>query len=423
MNFRSIIEIALPIVVLLIASQLAQSDGAKGRLATPQCSHDQLAPAVGEMSVCETGNWCNYVEKMLKNYKDQADGGKTFNLRTACEIHNQVALKEGKECPVNFTESCLPDYFSTPVGEMYDALYFNCDCPNLNLFSNDMPDNPLLNPTTLSVLTTQTGDSKCMLIDPKKILSAVGKLNETCNKDPKCPNELFTFDKPCNDTQRGEAMMSSVYPCLMGQLMPMNNSIANYFNNGGNLDNVSPCQTLHKVLDECFQENNCFSQQEMDMVRNMAAMGYNRGMRSLLLVDEKFGSITDYVNAHNDLTIKWHDYNFTLPSMINISDPTTKKALDFADHIVQDYNSDVCKENQKEFERMERELLNSATTSQMNNYSTTPQMNNSSTIPQRTSQLLLNSSTTPQMNSSTRNVDIFQWILSLAFLLGRRYLF
>merc|ERR1712064_12546 len=133
---------------------------------------------------------------------------------------------------------------------------------------------------------------------------------------------------------------------------------------------------------------------------NIAAMGYNRGMRSLLLVDEEFGSITDYVNAHNDLTIQWHDYNFTLPSMINISDPTTKKALDFADHIVQDYNSDVCKENQKEFERMERELLNSATTSQMNNYSTTP-----------------------QMNSSTRNVDIFQWILSLAFLLGRRYLF
>ena len=121
----------------------------------------------------------------------------------------------------------------------------------------------------------------------------------------------------------------------------------------------------------------------MDMVRNMAAMGYNRGMKSLLLVDEEFGSITDYVNAHNDLTIKWHDYNFTLPSIINISDPTTKKALDFADHIVQDYKSDVCKGNQEKFERMEVELN----------------------------------------GSSTLNVEIFQWILPLAFLLGRRYLF
>jgi len=231
MNFRSIIEIALPIVVLLIASQLAQSDGAKGRLATPQCSHDQLAPAVGEMSVCETGNWCNYVEKMLKNYKDQADGGKTFNLRTACEIHNQVALTEGKECPVNFTQSCLPDNFSQPVGEMYDALLFNCDCPNLNfnLYSNAIPDNPWLNPTTLSVLTTQMGYSKCMLLDQKKITAAVSKLTEACNEDPKCPNELFTFDKPCNVTQRGEAMMSSVYPCLMRPFNETKNAIANYF--------------------------------------------------------------------------------------------------------------------------------------------------------------------------------------------------
>ena len=417
-------------VVLLIASQLAQSDGAKGRFATPQCTHDQLALAVGEMSSCETGNWYNYVEKMLKNYKDQADGGKTFNLKTACEIHNQVALKEGKECPVNFTKSCLPDYFSQPVGEIYDAMHFNCDCPTLtfdipsfNFDSNDIPDNPSLNPTTLSVQTTQMGDSKCMLLDPKNITATVGNLTEGCNKDPKCPNELFTFDKPCNDSQRGEAMMSSVYPCLMRPFNETKNAIANYFNNGGNLDNVSPCKTLGKVLDECFQENNCFSQQEMDMVRNVAAMGYNRGMKSLLLVDEEFGSITDYVNAHNDLTIKWHDYNFTLPSMIKISDSTTKKALDFADHIVQDYNSDICKENQKEFERMERELLNSTTTPQMNNYSTTPQMINSSATPERTSQLLLNSSTTPQINSSNRNVDIFQWILSLAFLLGSRYLF
>ena len=69
MNLRSIIEIVLPMVVLFVASQIAQSDGVKGRFATPQCNHDQLAPAIGEMASCETKNWNNYVEKMLKNYK------------------------------------------------------------------------------------------------------------------------------------------------------------------------------------------------------------------------------------------------------------------------------------------------------------------------------------------------------------------
>ena len=119
------------------------------------------------------------------------------------------------------------------------------------------------------------------------------------------------------------------------------------------------------------------------------------------------------MNAHNDLTLKWHDYTHTLPEVVDISDPTTKKILDFADHIAQDYNSDACKENQKEFESRENELRNY-----------------SPTISSTTLQQLMNSSTTPerpktpenQMNGSAHNAEIFQRILPLAFLLGRRYL-
>jgi len=362
MNLRSIIEIVLPMVVLFIASQIAQSDGVKGRFATPQCTHDQLAPAIGEMASCDTKNWNNYVEKMLKNYKDQADGEKTFDLRTACEITNEVAVKEGKECPVNFAESCLPDYISQFVGEMYDASHMNCDCPD---FGSSM------------------GDSNCMIFDPQKVYPALTKLQEGCEKDQKCPEKLFTFDKKCEGDKRGEVFMSSVYPCVMKSFQPMMNAMQGYFNGGTNLDNVSPCKTVGEVLDKCFQENECFSQREMELIRNLAATGYNGVMKSLLHVDDEFGSITEYVNAHNDLTLKWHDYEVTLPNMIDVSDPDTKKALDFADHIVQDYKSDVCKGNQEKFERMEVELN----------------------------------------GSSTLNVEIFQWILPLAFLLGRRYLF
>merc|ERR1719414_907875 len=222
-----------------------------------------------------------------------------------------------------------------------------------------------------------------MVFDPQKVTATFPKLIEGCEKDPKCPEGLFTVDKPCTEQQMGEAMNASFIPCIMKSFGPMIGAISDYFNGGANLDNVSPCKTVGNALNECFKENDCFSQREMELIRNLAATGYNGGMKSLLLVDEEFGSITKYVDAHNDLTLKWHDYEVTLPNMINVSDPFTKKALDFADHIVQDYNSGVCKKNQKEFERMEVELN----------------------------------------GSSTLNVEIFQWILPLAFLLGCRYLF
>ena len=369
MNLRSIIEIVLPMVVLFIASQIAHSDGVKGRFATPQCAHDQLAPAIGEMASCEIENWHNYVEKSLKNFKDQLDGGKTFDLKTECELHNELLLKEGKECPVNFAESCLPDYISQFVGELYDALHLDCNCPNFHKWDNGQ--------------WSQMGDSNCKILDQQKVNASFAILFEGCAKDKKCPEKLFTFDKKCEGNKRGEEFMSSVVPCLKENGMPMVIAIMGYFNGVTNLDNISPCTTVGKVLDECFKENTCFSQREMELIRNLAATGYNGGMKSLLQVDEEFGSITEYVNAHNDLTLKWHDNTYTLPEVVDISEPTTKKALDFADHIVQDYKSDVCKPKQKEFERMEQELN----------------------------------------GSSTRNVEIFQWILPLALLLGRRYLF
>merc|ERR1719414_2709135 len=61
-------------------------------------------------------------------------------------------------------------------------------------------------------------------------------------------------------------------------------------------------------------------------------------MRSLTLVADEFGNLTEFVASHNDLTLQWYDFNFTLPFIVNVSEPSTKKGLDLADYIIKDYN-------------------------------------------------------------------------------------
>ena len=129
MNFWSIVEVFLPVAVLLIATQIAKINGRNSeRFGTAQCNHNQLATAIATGSTCVIENSLKYVQNMLKNYKDETNGGKTFNLKTACEITNAIAITEGKECPVNFAKSCLPNYVAPALEAMYDRLILNCSC-------------------------------------------------------------------------------------------------------------------------------------------------------------------------------------------------------------------------------------------------------------------------------------------------------
>ena len=317
MKFRSIIEIFLCITIPFATSGVlsAYADGNDVRFATPQCNHNQLAPAVGELAKCETKIWQHYVEKMLKNYKDDANGGNAFDLQKQCKNHNDILHVNGKQCLVEFSKSCLPNYIETFFSEIHDAQKYNCDCP--------------------------TPDYSCM---PKtdKLQVAFKKLTKSCENDKDCPQSILSFDKQCTSVKRQQELTKAFTPCLT-LVSKLWTNITNYiigaYQNGLTvpLDRITPCETIRKVLDECFEENECFSQREMAMVRNMLAGAYHRGMGSFIQVDNEFGSLSEFVAAHNNLTIKWNEIELQLPTIVNTSDPTTKKWLELADHIVEDY--------------------------------------------------------------------------------------
>ena len=70
-------------------------------------------------------------------------------------------------------------------------------------------------------------------------------------------------------------------------------------NEEGDLGDKWVCKTLGKVLDECFDENECLSQREMDMTRDIIATIYKIGMELFTMIASPFGSISDFADFVN----------------------------------------------------------------------------------------------------------------------------
>ena len=320
-------NILVSVIIVIAASGITPSygKGIEGRFATPKCDHNDLIQAGSEMFRCQTEAFHQYVENTLKNYEDETNDAMTFDLQQLCKSYNLYALEKMKICHTNFADKCLPDYVSKFVDEIYEASKLK--------FCNS-PTTPFVNGS---------------LEDVEKIQAAFGELLQSCENDPDCPQGFLTSDKQCTLDEMifFEGRFSQ---CLKDPLEKLLVAIGTYFNEDGNLDDISVCKTIGKLLDQCFLENYCYSKREMEVFGAIVVHVYNLGMESLVMVEQEFGSLTDYVESHNDLTLKWNETTIgKLPDLINTADPITKKALDFADHIVDDYTREDCPLNRNQF--------------------------------------------------------------------------
>ena len=310
MEFQSIVSLLVCVVFFFATSGIptAFANVAESRIATSKCTHDQLYTAGGEMLKCESHYIHQYLVALSKIYENGA-----FDLQEACEIHNEIVFDERRECALNFAQSCFPNYISDFITKLYDVLTLNCNHPTPNF--------------------------NFTFFDQNEVQAVMKELIENCKNDPNCPQGFFSFDKQCSAIERLESLYK-IDQC-------MNSIIV-----GQSFDDITPCKTLSKALDECFKENDCFSQREMEMARNLVAAPYKIGMESLTIITDQwaFGSLVDFVEfLHNDVTWKWNDYTIPyLPISFDPSSPILRQVLNMLDRAVLDYNTEDCELNRDE---------------------------------------------------------------------------
>lgn len=324
MESQSIIGLLLCIVFLLATSGVSPAFGCKScvhhcriPIATLKCSHIQLYAAVGEAFDCQTKYLEQYVAAMFKIHKNGV-----FDLQEACETHNEIAHGQMSRCSLNFAKSCLPDYFSDFLNKVHDVLIFDCN-----------RSTPYFNSTMI--------DRKWL-----ELMDVIHELVENFKKDPNGHLGFINLDKQCTN-ERAIQISANISACMEREFFGQSfNATERYLrlNEDGELDDMSVCKTLGKVLDECFDENECFSQREMVMAQDIIASIYKIGIELFTMIAKPFGSLRDFADfVDNDVTLKWNDHTIRDPITV---DPIVREKLDEVDHAIWDFNSDDCELNQ-----------------------------------------------------------------------------
>jgi len=321
MEFQSIVNILVCVIFLFAISGIPTAFGnvAESRIATSKCTHDQLYTAGGEMLKCESDHTYRYLVTMSEIYQNG-----DFDLQEACKITNEITLDQRKECSLNFAGSCLPDYIPSFITNLYDALRLDCNHPTpyFNSSSNHQDE----------------------------LQAVFGKLWEDLENDPNFPSGFVSFDKQCKGFKR-LVSLDKVNQCISSIIYGQSfDATEKYltFNDYEQLDDIKPCKTLSKVLDECFEENECFSQREMGMARDLVATIYKTVMEPLTMIANKFGSLIEFVAfVHNEVTLKWNGHIIEVPisAVFNPYIPIAWQVLVLVDHSVSDYNTDDCELN------------------------------------------------------------------------------
>ena len=290
MQGRTHIKISVLLFVFVATFHLSNG------FATEKCQHDQLVSETQGVIKCldktltdvlaETTSVWNNLKGFLKII--QLTGGITPEERMSAYEY----LSE-KLCPIyqkwnEETILCLKDLVGTCFDETLNYLFyeasttFTLDCKRQDMTREEMV---------------------------RKLYIFLGKATIATGFNLKGYfKSLIRFDKNCDVTEKTLEYLSWKYRCFEAHFddlwkaiaqsihrPPYNGSYPNYrvttrFPSTPRLPKSLPiCKAMKGILESCFQEDQCFSQQEMDFFHGVTEAGYKMYMKGLSQTSEDIG--------------------------------------------------------------------------------------------------------------------------------------
>jgi len=149
---------------------------------------------------------------------------------------------------------------------------------------------------------------------------------------------LIKYDKPdCSIEERRKAFRT-LMPCSIPQILKALSELK-YGDNG--LESLPACNIINNVLENCFKENQCFSQREMDYGRDLIAGYYINNLNSLR---ENPG----YPQAVKNF-LRRFDSKKVLESLTLVTERLTTLIVDNLPIIISDFEADTCQQNMEKY--------------------------------------------------------------------------
>ena len=194
------------------------------------------------------------------------------------------------------------------------------------------------------------------MINPNKLTNFLLLADRIIGPDPiSYFKSVVTFDKSCNTIEMGDELKYINFPCLLGIVQAFGRPIGHYFNDANMVfpEYISPCKSITSSLKTCFEENACFSQKEMDLVRKGGSTVYQFKMAASVRIKDNFGSVANADNALRATTLKYKTEHIPLSLVLYseagqpIFDAFMAKILKAVDFVINDFKNKDCKTNLK----------------------------------------------------------------------------
>ena len=325
MEGRAYITILVALLVALLCSHLAKG------FTTEKCKHYDLQSQLKQMAKCADKSNHKYLNEMSKLYREQmAKKQQQLDSARFCPA-TQQALEDEIICLEKLVRTCFDDKMIMLFSEFF------------SIFPNDC-----------NVQNTPS------LVDQMKMKEFIEKSKKIIGHYPdnvKYLMSIITFDKHCTYQSRTESF-AGTFRCSMEQAQPLIVTVqqARY----SRPKSFPVCNAAERILGTCFQANQCFSQQEMDLIRQSISTVYTMVMESLLQMTQTFGNYSNFVNVLSSSEPDTHVKNQLLSSfggnnqvifdqLKNQQEAYMEMVVEMADLAIKDYKTGNCKANIKGF--------------------------------------------------------------------------
>ena len=342
MNILALVKILLPLCVLLVLSH--PSNGLK----TGKCNEARLKVEIKNYGSClkavedeylKGGLMKVYNEKKSKDEYLKGGSVKVYNEKKSkdeylkgglMKVYNEKKSKKGIRKREGWIAPAITkDFYLPKACHYHNKLWKRVEkCNNelsKNCFDSEMAQ--------LGNAVQSLFELRCQSpyiagwIDPRKLKNFLRLAKTIIGKS----FEQIKFDKSCSLKQMADEFERINLPCFKGIASTFYHPVAVYFSKGDARfpGYVSSCKTITSALDSCLSENACFSQNEMDLVREWASTFYQWEMYI-------FAEIADEISLSEVLVAQAKQPEF---------DDFNAKILETVDFVIKDFKNKDCKKN------------------------------------------------------------------------------
>ena len=238
---------------------------------TEKCNHDLLADQVSNLLTCYDDLVNKYVDMLVKDYKEQMErNDNVYDTAKACKILEKMIADE-KPCLSPLYEKCFDVKISKITDELFKSATSFCGTG--------------MDPQKVSKLQNEVQKKLNSLVptDPQSYFLSMVKTDKNINN---CQMDMMLL----GDLMKNQDCASAIYQ-FASAYQTATMSVFQVRMSGKMPEDFYMCSTIDNTLNSCSVENRCYSQQEMNLMKDVLRNYYKTLMDIIVAIKRNFGTV------------------------------------------------------------------------------------------------------------------------------------